>query len=198
MAQINVLITGSSGLIGGAVWKRLAEHPDRYKLSGFDIAPDPSKSPTHVGNVADFDAVARAIKGQHTVVHLGANGGPGDLWDRIRESNLIGTYNVFEASRRAGVRRIIFASTGQVTWNWEQEPPLSDVILGKLEPPPLVRRGCGGGGAQPLTRDRLGQPDPPPPNPRPPRRGGSRSSNSPDRSHVAGPTVGPLRGVKGL
>ncbi len=86
-----------------------------------------------VGNVADFAAVRGAVEGQHAVVHLGANGGPGDNWDRIRESNLIGTYNVFEAARQAGVSRVIFASTGQVTWNYEQEPPLGDVIGGKYK-----------------------------------------------------------------
>jgi nucleoside-diphosphate-sugar epimerase len=128
---IPVLITGSSGLIGSAAWQRLSESPDRYRLTGFDVRSDPDRArATMIGNVADFAAVARAVAGQHTVVHLGANGGPGDLWDRIRESNLIGTYNVFEAARQAGVRRIVFASTGQVTWNWEQEPPLSQVLGG--------------------------------------------------------------------
>ena len=128
---IQVLITGSSGLIGSAVWQRLSDSPDRYRLSGLDLRADPEQaSATVIGNVADFGAVSRAVAGKHTVVHLGANGGTGNLWDRIRDSNLIGTYNVFEAARQSGVKRVVFASTGQVTWNWEQEPPLSQVMAG--------------------------------------------------------------------
>jgi len=137
MPALPVLITGSSGLIGTAVWQRLSDSPDRYRLSGFDLRADPDKaSATTVGNVADFAAVSKAVAGKHTVVHLGANGGPGELWDRIRDSNLIGAYNVFEASRKAGVTRIVFASTGQVTWNYEQEPPLSEVLNGRYRGEP--------------------------------------------------------------
>ena len=132
MPPIPVLITGSSGLIGSAVWLRLSDSPDKYQLTGFDLEADPDKAAqTLIGNVSDFAAVSRGVAGKHTVVHLGANGGPGELWDRIRESNLIGAYNVFEAARQAGVKRIVFASTGQVTWNYEQEPPLSDVLAGQ-------------------------------------------------------------------
>jgi len=132
-----LLITGSSGLIGTAAWRRLEDFPERYRLRGLDVAADPDRSAaTVIGNVADMVAVRAAVTGAHTVVHLGANGGPGSLWDRVRESNLVGTYNVFEASREAGVRRIVFASTGQVTWNWEQEPPLSEAISGTYDGPP--------------------------------------------------------------
>ena len=128
----NILITGASGLIGTAVWKNMSDSPDRYALTGFDLAPDPSKGKSVIiGNINDFAAVRRAIEGRDQIVHLGANAGAGDLWDRIRESNLIGTYNVFEAAREAGVKRVIVASTGQVTWNYEQEPPLAAVIAGR-------------------------------------------------------------------
>ncbi len=91
-----------------------------------------------VGNVADYDAVRRAVEGQEVVVHMGANGGPVDAslspeqaqWQRILNSNLVGAYNVFEASRQAGARRVIFASTGQVTWNYEQEGALRQAVAG--------------------------------------------------------------------
>ena len=129
---MKVLITGATGLIGTAVWTRLADSPDRYTLKGFDLVVDPGRDIIE-GNVADFDAVRAALEGQDAVVHLGANGGPGDRWDQLRESNLIGAYNIFESAREAGGKRVIFASTGQVTWNYEQEDDLGEVIGGTYE-----------------------------------------------------------------
>ena len=129
---MNVLITGAAGLIGTSVWTRLADSPDRYTLKGFDLVGDPGHDITE-GNVADFDAVRAVVEGQDAIVHLGANGGPGDRWDQLRESNLVGTYNIFESAREAGVKRVIFASTGQVTWNYEQEGDLGQVIAGTYE-----------------------------------------------------------------
>jgi len=129
---MKVLITGATGLIGTSVWARLADTPDRYTLKGFDLVGDPGRDIVE-GNVADYNEVRAALEGQDAVVHLGANGGPGDHWDQMRESNLVGAYNIFESAREAGVKRVIFASTGQVTWNYEQEDDLGEVIGGTYD-----------------------------------------------------------------
>jgi len=50
--------------------------------------------------------------GVHSVVHLAANGRPGaSFMDEVLPSNIVGMYNVCEEARRAGVKRLVFAST---------------------------------------------------------------------------------------
>ena len=56
------------------------------------------------------------------VAHLGADP-EGDEWDSVLNNNVIGTYNVFEASREAGVKRVVGASSIMVSeGHREQEP----------------------------------------------------------------------------
>jgi uronate dehydrogenase len=56
------------------------------------------------------DEVAGAVKGAHSVIHLGGHSVEG-TWDQILNANIIGCYNLFEAARQAGVKRVIFASS---------------------------------------------------------------------------------------
>jgi len=48
-------------------------------------------------------------------------------------SNVVGTHHVFEAARLAGVKRVIFASSGATVSGWEREPPLSHLVAGRYE-----------------------------------------------------------------
>ena len=65
-------------------------------------------------DVTDFEGLRRALDGIEVVVHLA--GIPSeDLFARLLEANVRGTYNVFEAARQCGVGRVVFASTNHVT-----------------------------------------------------------------------------------
>ena len=50
------------------------------------------------------------MKGADSVIHLGGHSVEGP-WDQILQANIIGCYNLFEAARQAGVKRVIFASS---------------------------------------------------------------------------------------
>jgi uronate dehydrogenase len=78
---------------------------DRAPLQG--LAPGEEQAPA---DLADFDAVLRAVKGVDGVLHLGGFSVEG-TWPQIHEANIVGAYNVFEAARQAGVKRLIFASS---------------------------------------------------------------------------------------
>ena len=61
-------------------------------------------------SITDLAAMTEACQGADAVIHLG--GLPGEApWDQIMEINIDGTYAVFEAARRAGVPRVIYASS---------------------------------------------------------------------------------------
>lgn len=125
-----VLVTGMTGRIGGIVRKHLG---DRYQLSGLDHMPAEGISGLRVADISDFDAIRPAFDGIDTVVHLAADPRVEGSFESNLKNNLIGTYNVFEASRQAGVKRVVFASSQHVTGGFYQESPYKDVMELKFD-----------------------------------------------------------------
>jgi nucleoside-diphosphate-sugar epimerase len=108
-----ILVTGAAGLVGGFLRPRLAR-PDRI-LRLLDTAPQPAAAPGEAvelvrGSVTDPDAMAAACAGVDAVVHLGGLSTE-HAWEEILQVNVHGTYVVLEAARRAGVPRVVFASS---------------------------------------------------------------------------------------
>jgi uronate dehydrogenase len=85
----------------------------------------PSSRPT--SSIAE---VERAVTGVQGIVHLGGFSVEGP-WDTILNSNIIGTYNLFEAARRHVVERVVFASSNHAV----------DSIRGRAGSGPMLR--CG-------------------------------------------------------
>lgn len=109
-----VLITGAAGRIGVV----LREHfKGRYALLRLlDIAPqraaDAGEEVVTLG-ISDLEGLQAAMDGIDCVVHLA--GIPTEAsWKRILEVNIDGCYNVFEAARAKGVKRVVFASSNHV------------------------------------------------------------------------------------
>jgi uronate dehydrogenase len=105
-----ILITGAAGRVGTFLRPRLAR-PDRT-LRLLDTAPitaGPGEEAI-LASVTDLDAMTEASRNATAVIHLAgiATEAP---WQQILEVNIDGTYAVFEAARRAGVGRVVFASS---------------------------------------------------------------------------------------
>lgn len=109
-----VLVTGANGVIGSAVLEHLG---GRYELSALDMRP--GDFPTHVANIADLDAIQPAFEGVDAVVHLAASISVETPWPDILRDNIIGTYNVYEAARRAGAGVVVFASSNHAVGMYE-------------------------------------------------------------------------------
>lgn len=107
---MKILVTGAAGRVGQCVVHGLCE---RHQLRGHDRVPIPGLEDTVVSDLTDFEAVLRATEGMEAVIHLGGRPG-GDDWQEIHDSNILGTYHVFEACRRNGVRRVAYASRAGV------------------------------------------------------------------------------------
>jgi uronate dehydrogenase len=105
-----ILITGAAGRIGAMLRPRLARPGRTLRL--LDIVPltaGPGEEAI-TASVTDLAAMTAACQGAAAVIHLGAIATEAP-WRRILEVNIDGTYAVFEAARRAGARRVIFASS---------------------------------------------------------------------------------------
>jgi nucleoside-diphosphate-sugar epimerase len=124
-----VLVTGFSGLIGSALRRQLDDTV--YEVRGLNRRPVPGVT-SHQADIGDLAAIAPAFAGVDVVVHLAAAVGSPPFETVIRD-NVVGTYNVFEASRRAGVRRVIFASSGAVVSGCEREPAFAALAAGRYD-----------------------------------------------------------------
>lgn len=132
------VVTGGAGFIGSHLVDRLLERGD--SVVAFDNlstgsrrfleAASRSSAFTFVhGDTLDLQALEHAVQGSDAVFHLAANAdvrrGP-DHPNRDLEQNTLATFNVLEAMRRTGVRRIAFASTGSVYGEPEVFPTPED------------------------------------------------------------------------
>jgi uronate dehydrogenase len=109
-----ILLTGAAGRIATAVRPVLRELADELVLTDrADVAVQPGERfvPAELADAAPWDALAA---GCDAIVHLGAV--PDEAaFDVLAGPNLQGAFHVYEAARRAGVRRVIAASSGRVT-----------------------------------------------------------------------------------
>ena len=127
-----VLVTGMSGLIGSAVRKQLE---GKYQLSALNRRRVEGVE-CHQADISDFNAILPAFKDKDVVVHLATTWRGDPPWEDHLRYSVIGTYNVFEASRRAGVKRIIYASSGATVSGYEQVPPYNAIAEGRYEKVP--------------------------------------------------------------
>ncbi len=117
-----ILVTGSSGRIGKAVVHELQARGQRVR--GFDRTATPGLADMIVGTLTSETDVACALAGVHTVIHLAATPDDADFLAEIVPNNIIGVYHIFEEAQRAGVKRMIAASSGQVVWYQRMAGPL--------------------------------------------------------------------------
>jgi uronate dehydrogenase len=106
-----IVFTGAAGGIGTMTRPLLAKLFPGLVLS--DRVKPAELLPSETFVAADLtkpDEVAALVKGAHSVIHLGGHSVEG-TWDQILNANIIGCYNMFEAVRQAGVKRLIFASS---------------------------------------------------------------------------------------
>jgi len=122
-----VLITGAAGDVGTHLRRELA---GRYKLVVSDRKPvtDLREGETHArGDVTSFDDMLAATKGAQAVIHLGAVSTEGD-WPMVRDINIDGTYNVFEAAKQNGAKRIIFATSNHAVGFYERAETIDHTV----------------------------------------------------------------------
>ena len=125
----NVLITGAAGLIGGLLQNGLKES---YNVTGVDIRSVDGFT-SLVADTSDLDAVLPAYDGVDTVIDLASVPDQDSPWDVVYRNNLSSTYNALEAARRAGAKRVIFASSNHATGNYEEDEPYASIVAGRYD-----------------------------------------------------------------
>lgn len=106
-----LLITGAAGALGSVLRDGLAPLASTIRLTDrASISPTRSNEEIMLAELADFAAVMDVIEGCDAIVHFGA--APMERpWEEILDSSIKGGYNVYEAARRHGIKRIVYASS---------------------------------------------------------------------------------------
>lgn len=104
-----------------------------FKIISYnEIEQSPDKIELVVGDIKDFEICFNACKNIDVVIHLAANTGVAPSVEDPRkdmETNVIGTFNMLEASKRNDIKKFIFASSGAPLG--EVEPPIHEEIAPK-------------------------------------------------------------------
>ncbi len=132
----NILVTGSSGLIGSMLIRSLAGN---YVFSGLDrVGPRTGMAaggapdvPTLIADAATgVGAILPAFTGMDAVVHLAADVRQDAPWDSVLPNNVALTHNVWEACRLSGVKRVVFASSNHAVGMFENDDPYRRIVQG--------------------------------------------------------------------
>lgn len=117
-----IVVTGGSGLAGRAVVRDLVEHG--YDVTSIDMAPQPPGQGVRFSRadltdygqaIAALSAIDERVSKVTGIVHLAAIPAPGLAPNHvIFETNMVSTYNVFEAARVLGIRNVVWASSETV------------------------------------------------------------------------------------
>jgi len=106
-----ILVTGATGGVGTRLRMLMKGLYPSIRWSDIrkpdDLAADEEFI---VADLADLAAVKTIVAGVDGIVHLGGYSIEGP-WEMILNANIVGCYNLFEAAYRAGVKRVVFASS---------------------------------------------------------------------------------------
>ena len=125
-----LLITGAAGDVGTHLRRELA---GKYHLRLSDIKPIKALAPGEKfapGDIAKLSDMLRITKGVDAIMHLGGFSVEGP-WEMILRANIVGCYNVFEAARRNGVKRVLFASSNHATGFYKRDQKIDHLVLPK-------------------------------------------------------------------
>ncbi|MDV2978692.1 UNVERIFIED_CONTAM: NAD-dependent epimerase/dehydratase family protein [Actinomycetes bacterium ARC8] len=107
-----VLVTGASGMLGGAVAQLLRDNGHHVRT--FQRGASAGATDEVRGSLTDLDAVATAVESMDAVIHLAAKVSFTGQWEDFVATNIDGTSNLLEASKESGVKDFVFVSSPSV------------------------------------------------------------------------------------
>jgi nucleoside-diphosphate-sugar epimerase len=130
-----IVITGSQGRIGRILVGALASD---YDVRGIDCTgQDDGSDTTFIRlDLSDYNLLEKTLLklGQIAcLIHLAAQRHVSDHWDLVLRNTIMATRNIYEASRAVGIKKIIYASSNQVTAGYETDLTESESQLISVE-----------------------------------------------------------------
>ena len=126
------MITGIVGTIGTIV----ADHiQDDHEVHGVDLRESDRPNTTQIDLADSADELSKTFEGVDVVLHLAADRRhePWISWNELMRPNIIATANVYTAAHKAGVRRVVFASSMHAVGGYELIEPYASIVNGNYE-----------------------------------------------------------------
>jgi uronate dehydrogenase len=119
-----ILLTGAAGGLGRVLREGLKPHAEHLRLSDREALGAAGEGEEIVPcDLADRGAVLALVRDVDAIVHLGGISVEAP-WEPILQSNIVGVFNLYEAARKHGVARVVFASSNHVVGFYRQTETL--------------------------------------------------------------------------
>lgn len=117
-----LLLTGAAGGLGQILREALQAHANVVRASDISAMAPPAGDHEQVisCNLADKDGVLALAEGVDAIVHLGGISTE-RAFEEILQANIVGTFHIYEAARKHGIKRVVFASSNHVTGFYPQD-----------------------------------------------------------------------------
>ena len=116
-----LLLTGAAGGLGKVLRERMRPYAQVLRLSDIaEMAPaTDSREEVHTCDLADKHAVHQLVEGVDAILHFGGVSVERSF-EEVLGANISGVFHIYEAARRHGVKRVIFASSNHVIGFYKQ------------------------------------------------------------------------------
>ena len=126
---MRVVMTGAAGGVGTMIRPFLRKIATELVLSDRSEVTDTVENEVSMAaDLVDLGAMERLLKGADGLVHLGGQSVEGD-WQAVLDANIIGLYNTYEAARRQGCKRIVFATTNHVVGYYRRQQTIDHAVM---------------------------------------------------------------------
>jgi uronate dehydrogenase len=123
-----VLLTGAAGGVATMI-RPLLRKICRLRLSDRRPVGALAAGETDIpADLADLEAVRRAVAGVDGIIHLGGHALEADF-ETIHRANILGAYTLFEAARLEGVRRVVFASSNHAVGFYRRAETIAEDVV---------------------------------------------------------------------
>lgn len=126
---MRLVMTGAAGGVGTMIRPFMRKLAKELILSDrAEIGDVVDNEVSMAADLTDLDGMERLLKGADGLIHLGGQSVEGD-WDAVLNSNIIGLHNTYEAARRQGCRRIIFATTNHAVGYYRRQQKIDHTAM---------------------------------------------------------------------
>lgn len=126
---MKVVMTGAAGGVGTMIRPHLRRHFDQLVLSDrVEIGDLEGNESFVLADLTDLDAMERLLEGADGLIHLGGQSVEAP-WQAVLDANIIGLHNTYEAARRRGCERIVFATTNHVVGFYRRQRTIDHTVM---------------------------------------------------------------------